>query len=197
MSGRGELIRAAVLTAWLGVCLSACATAGAKPATDTPPLNIPPPPTRVIESADTEPAMPAMLPDEPSRRAPAPPLRRPPAAPPRPEPKEAPKTEPAATPPPEAPKPAAELPKPPTALQTTSADAEGKEDQQIRALLAKAAGDLNQIDYQRLNSDGRTQYDTAKRFVTQAEKALTAKNLVFARTVADKAAALAAQLAGR
>jgi len=33
--------------------------------------------------------------------------------------------------------------------------------------------------------------------VGQAEEALRAKNLVFAQTVADKAATLAAQLAGR
>jgi hypothetical protein len=37
----------------------------------------------------------------------------------------------------------------------------------------------------------------AKRFVSQAEEALKAKNLAFASTVADKAATLAMQLAGR
>ena len=39
--------------------------------------------------------------------------------------------------------------------------------------------------------------DTAKRFVTTAEDALRTKNLVLARSVADKAATLAAQLAGK
>ena len=48
-----------------------------------------------------------------------------------------------------------------------------------------------------LNADAQTQYDTAKRFIRQAEDALRAKNLVFAKNLADKAAALAAQLAGR
>ena len=57
--------------------------------------------------------------------------------------------------------------------------------------------DLNRIDVRGLNADARTQYNTAKRFVTQAEDAMRAKNLVFARTVADKAAALAAQLGGK
>ena len=61
----------------------------------------------------------------------------------------------------------------------------------------RANADLNRIDYRALNSDARTQYDTAKRFVLQAERALHEKNLVFAKSVADKAAALAAQLAGR
>jgi len=39
------------------------------------------------------------------------------------------------------------------------------------------------------------QYDTAKRFIQQAEDALKAKNFVFAEQLADKAATLAAALA--
>ena len=57
--------------------------------------------------------------------------------------------------------------------------------------------DLNRINYQNLSSDGRTQYDMAKRFVSQAEDALRAKNLPFANNLADKAASIATQLAGR
>jgi len=64
-------------------------------------------------------------------------------------------------------------------------------------VLTRATTDLNRIDYRALNADARTQYDTAKRFVTQAQEALRAKNLVFARNLADKAAALAVQLAGK
>ena len=41
-----------------------------------------------------------------------------------------------------------------------------------------------------------TQYDTAKRFIRQAEDAMRTKNLLFAKNLADKAAALAAQLGG-
>ena len=48
-----------------------------------------------------------------------------------------------------------------------------------------------------LNVDARTQYDTAKRFIQQSDGAIRAKNLVFAKNLADKAAALAAQLAGK
>jgi protein-disulfide isomerase-like protein with CxxC motif len=47
-----------------------------------------------------------------------------------------------------------------------------------------------------LNADAKIQYDTAKRFIRQADDALRAKNLVFAKEVAAKAAALAAQLGG-
>ena len=94
-------------------------------------------------------------------------------------------------------KPTEEAPRPPTTLQTTPPTAEGEVERGIRASLVHATADLNRIDYRALNNDARTQYDTAKRFVDQAESAMRAKNLVFAKTVADKAAALAAQLAGR
>jgi hypothetical protein len=42
-------------------------------------------------------------------------------------------------------------------------------------VLTRATTDLNRIDYRALNADARTQYDTAKRFVTQAQEALRAK----------------------
>jgi hypothetical protein len=67
----------------------------------------------------------------------------------------------------------------------------------IRALARRAQADLNRVDYESLGRDARANYDQAKRFITQAEEALKAKNLVFAETVADKAATLAGQLAGR
>ena len=67
----------------------------------------------------------------------------------------------------------------------------------IRTVLARATADLSRINYRTLNADARMQYDTAKRFVNQAQEAVRAKNLVFAKNLADKAALLAAQLAGR
>jgi uncharacterized protein (DUF885 family) len=67
----------------------------------------------------------------------------------------------------------------------------------IRASLTRARADLGRIDYRALNADARTQYDTAKRFIRQADDAIRSKNLVFAKSLADKAAALAAQLGGR
>jgi hypothetical protein len=67
----------------------------------------------------------------------------------------------------------------------------------IRALSRRAQADLNRVDYESLGHDARANYDQAKRFITQAEEALRVKNLVFAETVADKAATLAGQLAGR
>jgi hypothetical protein len=62
--------------------------------------------------------------------------------------------------------------------------------------MARAAADLNKIDYRALNTDARTQYDTAKRFIEQAEDAIRMKNLPFAKSLAEKAATLAVQLGG-
>jgi hypothetical protein len=57
--------------------------------------------------------------------------------------------------------------------------------------------DLNRIDYRALGKDAQAQYDIAKRFTEQAEEALQNKNVQFAEILADKAAALAAQLLKR
>ncbi len=184
---------AVALTA-VALGLSGCAHARAKTPSDTPPLAVPAPPPRSVEPGSDEAPAPMALPEEPARHAPpagsgAPPKREPA----RQEKIDLPKVEA----PPEAPKPAEEAPKPATTLQTTPTGAEGQLERSIRDLLNRASGDLSHIDYRVLNADARQQYDTAKRFIAQAEDALRAKNLVFAKTVADKAAALAAQLAGK
>jgi len=67
----------------------------------------------------------------------------------------------------------------------------------VRDLLASASRDLGQVNYARLSADGRVQYEQSKRFSAQAEDALKQRNLVFAATLADKAATLAAELLGR
>jgi hypothetical protein len=179
------------------VLVSGCTRAKAKTVPDAP-LDVPAPPPRDVEPAESEPPQVVPLAQEPARNTPARP--RPPAPreqprvePPRPEP---PRPE---TPPVEPPKPVEEPPKPPpaTTLQTTPPTAEGEMERGVRAALTKASADLNRVDYRALNNDARTQYDTAKRFIRQAEDAIRAKNLVFAKSVADKAVVLAAQLAGR
>jgi hypothetical protein len=181
----------------LGASLSACFRAHAKTAPNLPPLEIPAPPPRQVEANEAEVPPPVPLPEEPARRVP--PAR------PRPTPAQTagPRTEPkqeAAKP--DAPalesKPAEEGARPPvTTLQTTPPGSEGKVEGEILAELAKATSDLNRIDYRALNPDARTQYDTAKRFISQAQDALKARNLVFAKNLADKAAVLAVQLGSR
>lgn len=179
-------------TASLAVGLAGCAHARARTPADTPPLAVPAPPPRLVEPDEVQAPTPVPLPGEPAHHELAPgetPARR---EPPHPEKAEAPKVEPPAES-----KPVEEPPRPATTLQTTPTDAEGQVEQAIRGLLTRAGNDLNHIDYRALNTDARQQYDTAKRFIAQAEQALEAKNLVFAKNLADKAAALAAQLAGK
>ena len=61
----------------------------------------------------------------------------------------------------------------------------------------KAAGDLARVDYQKLSKEGKAQYDQSKRFSEQAQQAIKERNFVYATTLAEKAADLAAELAGR
>jgi hypothetical protein len=82
-------------------------------------------------------------------------------------------------------------------LQTTPAQREVEVERRIRTVIGQASMDLGRVDARSLNADARTQFDTARRFVAQAEEALRARNLVFASNLADKAATLAAQLSGR
>jgi hypothetical protein len=121
-------------------------------------------------------------------------------SPPRAEPKadvgktDPPRAEPAAPPEPTR---AEDVPRPGTTLQTTPAAEQSAVERGVRTTLGRAASDLNRIDYRALNASARTQYDTAKRFIQQAEEAIRSQNLVLARSLADKAAAIAAQQAGR
>lgn len=170
--------------AFLHLCVlaflaSGCGRLHAKAAAEPPSLDVPAPPARTVEPVEAK-APPG--PEEPARPAarPAPPA----AVTARPVPAEPPKA-------------ADEPPRTPTTLQTTPSNVEGEIERVVRATLARASSDLSRVDYRRLNAGARTQYDTAKRFIQQAGEAIQAKNLVFAKNLADKAAALAAQLAGK
>ena len=195
------LIGAAVGGMALAVVLaSGCAKAQAARTTpDGPPLEMPASPPRDVETTETEAPPPMPLPQEPARNAP-PRTRTTPAPTPgetRPQPArpEPPKPEPA--PPPAPPTPPADEQKPPSTLQTKPPGEEIGVERGIRATLTRASSDLNRVDYRTLNTDARSQYDSAKVFIRQAENEIRKKNLELAKVVADKAAALAAQLAGR
>ena len=186
-------------TLWFFVLMAplaaACTHAQAKATPEMPALEMPAPPPRDVQPNDVEAPPPVSLVAEPARNSPA--RLRPAATPAKAEPAkpEPPKPETLAI---EPPKPVDEPVKPPlTTLQTTPATAEGEVERGIKASLQRANTDLNRIDYRALNADARTQYDQAKRFVQQADEAMRTKNLVFARSIADKAATIAAQLAGR
>jgi hypothetical protein len=183
--------------AFLPIAVCACFTSGcfglrARAITAPEALDMPEPPPRIVEVREPDAPTPIPLPEEPVRNTPTRPRPNPPANEP---------ARPAQPSPPEAPvdaaKPEELTPRPPTTLQTTPTQREEEVERRILGVLGQARGDLNRINYQNLSSDGRTQYDMAKRFVSQAEEALKAKNLVFANNLADKAATLATQLSGR
>jgi outer membrane biosynthesis protein TonB len=177
---------------------SACASASAKvnPA-DRPPLAVPPPPARVIESAPQPDPVPEPVPELPPAPVPTKTSRPPrdtnprqePAKPPEPKSGEATSTEPTA-PAPAAPQPAPQLRTPQTA---DSSEAE----RNVRSTIERATKSLGGVDYRPLNNERKKAYNDAKMFIQQAEDALKQGNFVFAQGVATKAETLARELAGR
>jgi hypothetical protein len=165
-----------------------CMRARAKTLPAGPPLDVPAPPPRIVlpleAAAEAPPVQPPVPSPEEPRRTQAPARPRPAPTPP-------------AEPPRVAEEPPRPAPPPTTALQTTPAAEQGEVERVIRATMTRATADLNRIDYRALNKDARTQYDTAKRFIQQAEDAIRMKNLPFAKNLADKAAVLATQLSPR
>ena len=189
-----------MIVAIAAMIASGCTRAQAARTTpDGPPLDMPAPPPRDIETVNTEtpppPPPPAPPPPQEPPRTTTPARPRPTPTTREPARTEPPKVEPAPVQP--APAPTNEEPKPASTLQTKPAGEEGDVEKAIRTTLKNATTDLNRVNYRTLNPDARTQYDSAKGFIRQAEDALRQKNLVFAKTVADKAAGIAAQLAGR
>jgi hypothetical protein len=162
-----------------------CAKAQAHIEPIMPMLTPPPPPPRMVEIYNHEPI--ATVEPSPLETALVTPPTRTPARPPAPR-VDVPTPEP--------------LPiEPERRPQTTSAltlkpmaGAEEKTQVSIRALLDRASRDLQRVNYAALNADGRAQYDTARRFMQQADEALKTANVAFAGKLADKAATMAAIL---
>lgn len=149
-----------------------------------PELLPPPPPPRIVETFPVDP-LPTIEPSPVESALSVPPEPPPAPAPAKPEP---PKTEPALVVP-ERPAPGA-----PSLTLKPGPGVHAQTEASIRALLDRAARDLQRVNYAALNADGRTQFDTARRFMQQAEEALKGANLAFAGKLADKAATMAAIL---
>lgn len=157
---------------------SACAARAAAPAASEP-LQVPPVPPRVIVPDIEEVVM--TPPDAGETRAPAP--------------------KPEASKPPEKP---AEPPKPGSMESSRAEEAprvrtpqtanDELAEREVRAIMARAQATLRGVSYTGLSSAARQQYDTAQRFIRQADNALRIRNYVFARNLADKAETLARQL---
>jgi type IV secretory pathway VirB10-like protein len=182
----------------IGPLISGCLHASARTIVDSPPLEIPAPPPRIIETVEVTPPAPLSLPEEPPRQPVSPPVAAVPPARPVPRAEAPVRSEPPPRlEPPAEPRVAEEAPRPTPTLQTTPAVAEVEVARGIRVTVDRAAADLKRVNFSALNGDGRTQYNTARRFIAQAEDALTKRNLVLARSLADKALVVAAQLAPR
>src|SRR5512133_759171 len=183
-----SFMRKALIFVWLVVALTACGKQRVATQPDMPALAPPPPPPRVVTPPETA-EEPPPTPPEPDRNKPP---RRTPARsePPREtpvKPEAAPKSPPAATPPARE-----ETQPPPTTLQTVTPANQAQMERDARALLAQAKKDLATLRPASLNADGRGQYETARRFVEQADQALKEQNFVLAKQLADKAATIAA-----
>ena len=190
-------IRAAVVLFSAGLILSGCARAQARVEIPPPPLDVPPAPPRVVQTTDGEVPQPVGLAGDPADGAPAlpaaPRARQTPTTPaPRPPAADAAK--------PEAP-PATDAAKPPDEPRPQLRGAPTQQEEasmaSLRARLTRASNQLQLIDYGRLSTDARDQYDRAKSFIREADDALRARNLPYATSLTDKAVALAAQLGGR
>jgi hypothetical protein len=172
---------------WIVLALGTggCAKARAETVPDGPPLQMPVPPQRVLAPVE-ELAVPAVA-VEPE----APPVVAvPPREPARPVTEARPRPAPPTAPPPT---PPATGPRDLRAASPTNAPTEPG----VREMLAGAASDIAAVNYNRLSAEGRSQYAQSVRFSAQAEQALAGRNLIFAATLAEKAATLAAELLGR
>jgi hypothetical protein len=178
--------------------LSACASASAKtnPA-ERPPLSVPPPPPRVIETAPQPDPVPEPVPELPAATVPPPrsrPTRDPgqkpePAKPPDTKAGEATPAEPVGPSPAPAP-PAPQLRTPQTADSTEA-------ERNVRSTIERANKSLGGVNFGPLNNERKKAYNDAKMFIHQAEEALKQGNFVFAQGVANKAETLAKELAGK
>jgi outer membrane biosynthesis protein TonB len=189
------ITRSLLIVAASSLLAAGCTRAQARVVPEMPPLEVPAPPPRIVEAVEPEPPP---LPAEPQEQ----PLGIPPPKPrvqtpaqrsetPKPEP---PRVE--VPPPPEPPR-TEESKQPASTLQTRPAGNEAQLERTIKDMLFRAGANLNRVDYAGLNADARTQYDQARRFISQAQEAMRQKNFVFAENLADKANTLASQLSGR
>jgi hypothetical protein len=196
-------IRSHVLPALVifGALASACTHAEARVVPE-PPLDTPQPPRRVVDAMTPEVPQLVGTPDSPPTGIDGlnrgEPVRPPRSTPPRADvarPVDPPKTDAAAAEPVKPPEdPRTQVPSP---LQSAPTQREAEVEAAIRAELRRATDNLNRVDYRLLSTDARDQYNGTKTLIQIAEEALRARNLVFAKSLAEKAGALASQLSGR
>jgi hypothetical protein len=179
---RGAVALGAALL--LGVGGAACAKARAQTVPDGPPLLVPAPPQRVLAPVEA-----LVIPEVAAEPAPVPAAAAPRREPARPVIASGPRPTPPAPEAPAALGRAGDLRAGSASTAVTEPD--------VRAMLERAARDRAGANLRRLSAAGRSQYEQSERFTAQAEQALRDRNLIFAATLAEKAAALALELVGR
>jgi outer membrane biosynthesis protein TonB len=173
------------------VLAGACASAQAKVKSpvDHPPMDVPPPPPRVLEPIAQPAPPPEPVPDLPATPTTTRPRQQAPREPPKPV-ETKPETPPVKTAPATPPQAAPQVP--PLRTSATPDDAAAR---QVREIIERASGSLNRVDYGHLNKQQKSQYDSVKLFIKQSEESLKAQNYEFARNLADKADRIAKELA--
>jgi hypothetical protein len=172
------------VVAIVALLLSACASNPARSAAAVP-LEIPEPPPRV--AMDPVPAVIAEAPAAPMER----PAPTPVARPATPSPAPAATVNPPAAQPPAAAPPEQPRTTPPPELRTGGAAGRTPTAAQVRDRLVRTRNKLNAIDRTGLNAGRRTDYDSALRFLSQADAAVKENNLLLAESSVEKAETLA------
>jgi hypothetical protein len=173
---------------------TACATTQAKSkASEAAALDAPPPPPRVIAPTELESSAPAVPTTEDPIRT-----NLPPRSPTRPQ-RDA--SAGRAETKPEPPKPETETPKPNEGPPTEAPPVhrlqpanEAEQERSTRDRIAAADRDLSRVDYGKLSAAVKNEYNNAKGLLEQAKDALRNRNFVFAYSLAEKAATIAASL---
>lgn len=172
--GKSTLLIATALL--LSAAAAGCLKAEAKTPGPGPALTTPDPPARVLIPVPAE----SLLPPAPTPT----PEPTPTGTPTRPTPR------PTATPTPTSTPLPTETPAP--ILQTTANMA--ALESQTKEILDRAQKNLDRLKRDALPPDARDSYDSAARFIRQANKALLDKNFPYAKACADKAAIIAGLL---
>ena len=175
-------VRAVILSG--AACVAACASNPAR-SSSAVPLEIPEPPPRV--AMDPVPAVAEAEPPElPGTTIPATPAV---SAPPSP------RTPAASAPPPPANPPVAQAPEPartpPPELRPAGPAGRALTATQVRERLVRTKQKLDSIDRRLLNAGKKADYDSARRFLSQANVAVNANNLLLAESSVEKAETLA------
>jgi len=171
----------------LGVLLVGGVAAGcsahAEPLTpaSTPVLNVPEPPGRYVLPIPEKQTLPPPIEEMPASGT-SPVASKPPVRNPNPRP---------ATPPPA--EPPVPVPTPAPAPLLTSVNSPAFE-KSVQDQLTRARADLATVSRPNLGTDAKAHFDAAMGFIRQADEALKVKNLIYAASLADKAATMAALL---